>query len=69
MGIPLGAVQNALKKEGKDTNIVDMDPEKSYASQITGKDGSDEKDNGPPLKDDPEYAKFFKVSCFRCLSC
>ena len=62
MGIPLGAVRNALKKEGKDTNIVDMDPEKSYTSHIKGKDGSDEKDNGPPLKDDPEYAKFFKVS-------
>ena len=54
MGIPRGAVQNALKKEGKDADILDMDPEKSYASQT--------QDAGPPLKDDPEYAKFFKVS-------
>ncbi|KAL9178540.1 LOW QUALITY PROTEIN: hypothetical protein ACHAXT_001878 [Thalassiosira profunda] len=53
MGIPRGAVQNALKKEGKDADILDMDPEKSYASQT--------QDAGPPLKDDPEYAKFFKM--------
>jgi hypothetical protein len=68
MGLPKGAVQNALKKEGKDPNIVDMDPEKSYASQVK-KDGA-EKDDGPPLKDDPEYSKFFKVSVVQLsLSC
>jgi len=59
-GIPLGAVQNALKKEGKDINIVNMDPEKSYASQV--KEETDDVDEGPPLKDDPEYTKYFKVS-------
>lgn len=58
MGIPLGAVEQALQKEGKDKRIASMDPEKSYSSQI--------KDKAPnkadvPLKDDPEYAKFFKV--------
>ena len=64
MGIPPGAVQNALKKEGKDVNIVDMDPSKSYASQAKGKDATDKKDPGPPLKDDPEFAKFFKVRLY-----
>ncbi|KAL3782204.1 hypothetical protein HJC23_001024 [Cyclotella cryptica] len=58
MGIPIPAVRQALQKEGKDPNIIDMDPEKPYASQI--------KDKAPnmadvPLKDDPEYAKFFKM--------
>ena len=64
MGIPPGAVQNALKKEGKDVNTVDMDPSKSYASQVKGKDATDNKDPGPPLKDDPEFAKFFKVRLY-----
>jgi hypothetical protein len=59
MGIPIGAVPQALQKEGKDPNILDMDPEKSYASQVK-KDGA-KKDDGPPLKDDPEFSKFFKV--------
>jgi len=43
-------VQRALQKEGKDPNIVDMDPEKSYAVNTI-----------PPAKDDPEFSKFFKV--------
>jgi hypothetical protein len=51
MGLPKGAVQQALQKEGKDPNILDMDPEKSYASQKPEL----------PLKDDPEFSKFFKV--------
>ena len=55
----MGHVRQALQKEGKDPNILDMDPEKSYVSQVK-KDG-DEKDAGPPLKDDPEFSKFFKV--------
>lgn len=61
MGIPLGAVRQALQKGGKDPNIVDMDPKKSYASQMEEQDSGDEKDAGPPLKDDPQYTKFFKV--------
>jgi len=60
MGIPIPAVKQALQKEGKDPSIIHMDPEKPYASQI--------KDKTPikaevPLKDDPEYSKFFKVRC------
>lgn len=62
LGIPHGAVRQALQKEGKDPDVVDMDPEKSYASQIKGKESDGEKDDGTPLKDDPEYTKFFKVS-------
>ncbi|KAL7530961.1 hypothetical protein ACHAXR_003771, partial [Thalassiosira sp. AJA248-18] len=32
-GIPVGAVQNAMKKEGKDPNIINLDPEKSLSVQ------------------------------------
>ena len=63
MGIPAGAVQNALKKEGKDTSIIDMNPEESYASQVKGKD-DDEEDSDPPLREDPQFSKYFKVSPF-----
>ena len=53
MGLPPSAVQNALTKEGLDPEIINMDPEKSYASQTK------KEDSGPPIKE--AYAKFFKV--------
>ena len=48
---------------------MDLDPEKSLASQQGGGDageeekegGQEEADTGPPLKDDPTYAKYFKM--------
>lgn len=52
MGIPMGAVRQALQKEGKDPGIIELDPEKSLSSQI----------DNTPLKDSEEYGKFFKVS-------
>ena len=60
-------MRQALQKEGKDPNILDMDPERSYASQTTKGNGGGEEDTaaGPPLKDDPEYKKFFKVGFLR----
>jgi hypothetical protein len=57
MGLPMGAVKNALTKDGKDPGIMDLDPEKTLKSQ-TGNSGAED---GPPLKDDPEYAKYFKM--------
>ena len=63
MGIPLGAVEQALQKEGKDKRIASMDPNKSYASQIkVEEEEATSKADAAPLKDDPEYSKFFKVS-------
>jgi hypothetical protein len=62
LGIPLGGVRQALQKEGKDPNIIDMDPEKSYLSQIKGKESVAKIIAEPLLKDDPELGKFFKVS-------
>merc|ERR1712194_259264 len=57
MGLPLGAVKNAMQRDGLDPSIMDLDPEKTVASQL-----GDEEDNGPPLKDDPLYSKYFKMS-------
>ena len=33
MGLPMGAVKNAMQKDGKDTSIIALDPEKSLSSQ------------------------------------
>lgn len=61
MGIPLGAVEQALQKEGKDRAIASMDPNKSYSSQVKEREQS-KKTGHVALKDNPEFAKFFKVS-------
>jgi Subunit CCDC53 of WASH complex len=62
MGLPMGAVKNAVQRDGKDPSIMDLDPNKSIKSQIGG---GEQADNGPPLKEDPEYEK---VSCYIILS-
>jgi hypothetical protein len=59
MGLPIGAVKNAVSRDGKDPSIMDLDPKKNLKSQLGG--GSEEKDTGPPLKEDPAYAKYFKM--------
>ncbi|CAB9518801.1 Formin-like protein [Seminavis robusta] len=55
MGLPKDAVKNALERDGKDPSIMDLDPNKSVKSQLGGGD------DGPPLKEDPEYVKYFKM--------
>ena len=59
MGLPMGAVQHAMKRDGKDPSIMDLDPNKSVKSQM--KSEEEEEDTGPALKDDPEYVKYFKM--------
>lgn len=51
----MGAVKNAMQRDGVEPSIMDLDPEKSVASQLETEEA--EVDDGPPLKDDPEYAK------------
>lgn len=58
-GLPMGAVQNAVQRDGLDPSIMELDPEKSVASQL--KKDEKEEDDGPPLKDDPKYQKYFKM--------
>lgn len=55
MGLPLDAVKHAMKRDGKDPTIMDLDPEKSLKSQQDL--GHSSADDGPPLRDDPEYNK------------
>ena len=55
----MGAVKNAMQRDGLDPDIMDLDPEKSVASQL--KKDEDEEDDGPPLKEDPQYQKYFKM--------
>lgn len=59
--MPLGAVKNALQRDGLDASVMDLDPEKSIASQQKQEE-EELVDKGPPLKDDPKYQKYFKVS-------
>jgi hypothetical protein len=57
MGLPMDAVKHAIQRDGKDPNVMDLDPNKSIKSQLGGGDGNEDIDTGVPLKDDPEYAK------------
>ena len=64
MGLPVGAVKNALARDGLDPSVMDLDPERSLKSQTGGGGGAAEeelKDTGVPLKDDPDYSKYFKM--------
>ena len=58
-GLPKGAVQNAMQRDELDPSIMDLDPTKSVASQM--KKEEEQVDDGPPLKDDPKYSKYFKM--------
>ena len=58
MGLPVDAVKNALVRDSKDPTIMDLDPNKSLKSQLGQ---NEEKDLGIPIKDDPEYKKYFKM--------
>ena len=51
-GVPKPAVANKMVAEGLDPAILDMDPNKPAPAKEGG---------GPPLKDDPVYAPYFKM--------
>ena len=63
MGLPAGAVKNALLRDGKDPSIIDLDPDKSLKSQSGGT--VEEKDDGPPLCEDPQFTKVRLISNVR----
>lgn len=44
-----------MQRDGLDPSIMDLDHNKSVASQLKG--GEEAADDGPPLKDDPTYVK------------
>ena len=47
-----------MTRDQLDPSILDLDPEKSLKTQTEKR--KDEGD-GPPLRDDPTYAKYFKM--------
>ena len=59
MGLPIGAVKNALQRDGLDPSIVDLDATKSLSSQVKAE--KEVVDSDPPLGEDPKYAKYFKM--------
>ena len=52
IGLPLGAVKNAMERDGVDPSVMDGD-HSAPAGQPS--------DGGVPLKDDPKFAKYFKM--------
>jgi len=50
-----------MQRDGENPSIMDMDPEKSVASQLQEEEDEDIVDDGPPLKEDPKYTKYFKM--------
>ena len=58
MGLPEGAVRNAMTRDGVDTKVLDLDPERSFTSQTLSESAAT---NGVPIKDDPLYQKYFKM--------
>jgi len=59
VGLPDGAVANAMMKDGLDAKAIELDWDKNYEAQTQPAGGG--VDTGPPLKDDPAYAKYFKM--------
>ena len=53
----MGAVKNAMTRDGLDPTIMDLDHDKSVASQMN----VELVDKGPPLKEDEKYQKYFKM--------
>ena len=52
MGLPIGAVKNAMERDGLDPSVMDSD-HSAPAGQESG--------GGVALKDDPKYAKYLKM--------
>ena len=48
-----------MQRDGLDPDIMDLDHDKSVASQI--KSGDAGGDDEPPLKEDEKYQKYFKM--------
>ena len=53
----MGAVKNAMTRDGLDPTIMDLDHDKSVSSQMN----VELVDKGPPLKEDEKYQKYFKM--------
>jgi len=59
MGLPMDVVKHAMKRDGMDPSIMDLDHDKSLESQRPPKIGKSEDE--PPLKEDEKYQKYFRM--------
>ena len=57
MGLPMGAVQNRMEKDGEDPTVMEMDPEGPSPSPAAAEQSAP----AMKLKDDPKYEKYFKM--------
>ena len=57
----MGAVKNAMQRDGLDTSIKYLDPERSVTSQLDRKEALVDNDHPLKLKEDEEYSKYFKM--------
>lgn len=64
MQLPMEAVKHAMKRDGKDPAIMDLDPKISFKSQQQDQHQSErDLNNGPALKNEPEYQKVRELRC------
>ena len=65
MHLPRGAVEQKMRADGLDVAVLDMDPDKPMPGSGGGDGGAggeDKKvDTRVKIKDDPQFAKFFKL--------
>ena len=65
MHLPRGAVEQKMRADGLDVAVLDMDPDKPMPGSGSGDGGAggeDKKvDTRVKIKDDPQFAKFFKL--------
>jgi Formin Homology 2 Domain/Subunit CCDC53 of WASH complex len=60
-GLPMGAVRNALQRDGLDASVLDLDVNRSLASQSSPPSATPTKDAGIPLCEDPDWKKYFTM--------
>jgi hypothetical protein len=61
-GIPPPAVKLKMQSEGVIPDVLDCDPSKPLPKRfLPPEDEMEQYTDGPPLKEDPRFAKFFQV--------
>mmetsp|Transcript_7959 Transcript_7959/g.27842 ORF Transcript_7959/g.27842 Transcript_7959/m.27842 type:complete len:1349 (-) Transcript_7959:196-4242(-) len=61
MHIPKAAVQMQMTQAGLDPQILDADPEAAADAVLAAFKPVEKKAEGPALRDDPKYSKYFKM--------
>jgi hypothetical protein len=63
-GIPPPAVKLKMQSEGVNPDVLDCDPTKPLPKRfLPPEDEMELYTDGPPLKEDPRFMKYFQVPC------